>query len=197
MIPIRAELGRLRWVAGADASGTVHIEAEERIGIEDPGYRPRFQCGECLAQFPILRRLTLELLLRPVACTLRRPGEARRGLPPRQGEDGGLLQQRGPTAGSAPDRENVNGLTGRIYLEVDVVPSPRHQDAPQPGTLRRWPAHASARRLDHEPERPLKLVEEERCGAGAVLRPPLRLPIGLLLRTPTDAQDHGSLEAGQ
>lgn len=54
------EVTSIRWVKGVDANGTVHVEAEERIAIEDPGYRPRFQCGECLAEFPIPRRLTLD-----------------------------------------------------------------------------------------------------------------------------------------
>ncbi len=52
------EVTSIRWVEGVDASGTLRVDAQEHIGIEDPGRRPRLQCGECLAEFPLPQGLT-------------------------------------------------------------------------------------------------------------------------------------------
>jgi hypothetical protein len=43
----------MRWVIGASASGTLRVEASDRILDEEGGRAPRLQCGDCLAEFPL------------------------------------------------------------------------------------------------------------------------------------------------
>jgi hypothetical protein len=47
------EVTSIRWVMGVDASGTLRIDASDRIADEEGGRSPRLQCGECFAEFPL------------------------------------------------------------------------------------------------------------------------------------------------
>ncbi len=56
------EVTSIRSVEGFGASGVLRVDARERIGIEDPGRRPRLLCGDCLAEFPLPRGTVLDFV---------------------------------------------------------------------------------------------------------------------------------------
>jgi len=56
------EVTSVRRVEGVSKEGVLSIAAEERIDIEDSGENARFQCGNCLEEFPIPEGLTFEFV---------------------------------------------------------------------------------------------------------------------------------------
>jgi hypothetical protein len=56
------EVTSIRRVEGFNEAGVLEIAGEERIAIEDAGANGRFECGNCLAEFPIPEELKIDFV---------------------------------------------------------------------------------------------------------------------------------------
>lgn len=54
------EVTSIRRVEGVNVAGVLEIAGEERIAVDDAGQNPRFQCGNCLTEFPVPKDLKID-----------------------------------------------------------------------------------------------------------------------------------------